>query len=195
MRFKTNDFILQPTYSYTHSQSPTKPVAVIPPMPTPAQPTATAPSTATSAGGGWERGTINSLRTSKPLGPRSSPRVGTSLSGRGDHDHDHPESPGERLHVEVEEMYRDEGEKGEEKHGERGGAPFRAPSSASVSTSFSASTHTSSSKSGKMKSGKMKSEGLRRAKGGKYMQLEEGGDDYERGREEGEEMGDVREER
>lgn len=87
-------------------------------------------------------------------------------------------------------MYRDEGEKGEEKHGERGGAPFRAPSSASVF-----STHTSSSKSGKMKSGKMKSEGLRRAKGGKYMQLEEGGDDYERGREEGEEMGDVREER
>lgn len=87
-------------------------------------------------------------------------------------------------------MYRDEGEKDEERHGERG-APFRAPSSASVSTSFSASTHTSSSKSGKMKSGKMKSEGLRRAKG-KYMQLEEGGDDSERGREE---MEEVREER
>lgn len=82
-------------------------------------------------------------------------------------------------------MYRDEGEKDEERHGERG-APFRAPSSASVSTSFSASTHTSSSKSGKMKS-----EGLRRAKG-KYMQLEEGGDDSERGREE---MEEVREER
>lgn len=85
-------------------------------------------------------------------------------------------------------MYRDEGEKDVETDAEEGA---RAPRSPCLSTSFSASTHTSSSKSGKMKSGKMKSEGLRRAKG-KYMQLEEGGDDSERGREE---MEEVREER
>lgn len=88
-------------------------------------------------------------------------------------------------------MYTDEGEDGAKTHL----APFRAPSSASViSASFSASTHTSSSKSGKRKS-----EGLRRRgvaqEGGKYMQLEEDGDGDgdgdgdEGGREESEEEG------
>lgn len=79
-------------------------------------------------------------------------------------------------------MDTDEGGEHEEKH-EGGGAhlaPFRAPSSASVSTSFSASTHTSS------KGGKRKSEVRRRGvaagkEAGKYMQLE--ADDYERGHE------------
>ncbi|KIR41215.1 hypothetical protein I313_02332 [Cryptococcus deuterogattii Ram5] len=202
LRVKTSDFMLQPTHSYTHSHSPTKPVTVVSTSPT--QPTATATSpchspslldyrpaapaadvaTATTIGAGSGKGTVKSLRTSKPLGPRSSPRVGTCLSGRtGDHDHlDHlgsayGESGHEGLRVEVEEMYTDEGE---ERQGEDGAkthlAPFRAPSSASViSASFSASTHTSSSKSGKRKS-----EGLRRRgvaqEGGKYMQLEEDAD-------------------
>lgn len=237
MRVKTNDFVLQPTHSYTplhsytqsHSQSPTKPVAVIstsPPMctsPTQPTPTATAtspphspsldyrPASTSAATDGSGKGTVKSLRTSKPLGPRSSPGVGTSLSGRGDHhhldrhdhdrhdldhpDHDHPESTGQSgqgLHVEV-EMYRDEGgkhdeeEHEEEEHEEDGGAhlaPFRAPSSASVSTSFSASTHTSSSKSGKRKSEALRRRGAAVGKeGGKYMQLE-GRDGDERGHEE-----------
>lgn len=98
-------------------------------------------------------------------------------------------------------MYTDEGEERQGEEGEDGAkthlAPFRAPSSASViSASFSASTHTSSSKSGKRKS-----EGLRRRgvaqEGGKYMQLEEDadgdgdGDGHgdEGGREESEEEG------
>lgn len=100
-------------------------------------------------------------------------------------------------------MYTDEGEERQGEEGEDGAkthlAPFRAPSSASViSASFSASTHTSSSKSGKRKS-----EGLRRRgvaqEGGKYMQLEEDadgdghgdghGDGDEGGREESEEEG------
>lgn len=96
-------------------------------------------------------------------------------------------------------MYTDEGEERQGEEGEDGAkthlAPFRAPSSASViSASFSASTHTSSSKSGKRKS-----EGLRRRgvaqEGGKYMQLEEDadgdghGDADEGGREESEEEG------
>lgn len=210
LRVKTNDFVLQPTHSYAHSYSPTKPVANSSPMSTsPTQLTATAtspphspsldyrPATTTAAtAGGSGRDTITSLRTSKPLGPRSSPRVGTSLSGRGDLDHldrphrpdrpDCPESAGvsgqkDGLRVEV-EMDTDEGGEHEEKH-EGGGAhlaPFRAPSSASVSTSFSASTHTSS------KGGKRKSEVRRRGvaagkEAGKYMQLE--ADDYERGHE------------
>lgn len=90
-------------------------------------------------------------------------------------------------------MYRDEGgkhdeeEHDEEEHEEDGGArlaPFRAPSSASVSTSFSASTHTSSSKSGKRKSEALRRHGAAAGKeGGKYMQLE-GGDGDERGHEE-----------
>lgn len=226
MRVKTNDSVLQPTHSYTplhsytqsHLQSPTKPVAVIstsPPMCTsPTQPTPTATATSpphspsldyrpastsaatAGAGDGSGKGTVKSLRTSKPLGPRSSPGVGTSLSGRGDRhdldhpDHDHPETTGQSgqgLHVEV-EMYRDEGGKhDEEEHEEDGGArlaPFRAPSSASVSTSFSASTHTSSSKSGKRKSEALRRRGAAAGKeGGKYMQLE-GGDGDERGHEE-----------
>lgn len=98
-------------------------------------------------------------------------------------------------------MYTDEGEERQGEEGEDGAkthlAPFRAPSAASViSASFSASTHTSSSKSGKRKS-----EGLRRRgvaqEGGKYMQLEEDadgdgdgdGDGDEGGREESEEEG------
>lgn len=212
LRIKTNDFVLQPTHSYAHSYSPTKPVANSSPMSTsPTQLTATATSPPHSpsldyrpaaTAGGSGRDTITSLRTSKPLGPRSSPWVGTSLSGRGDLDHldrpdcpDRPESAGDSgqkdgLRVEV-EMYTDEGGEHEEKH--EGGEPeekhegggahlaaFRAPSSASVSTSFSASTHASS------KGGKRKSEVRRRGvaagkEAGKYMQLE--ADDYERGHE------------
>ncbi|KIR81641.1 hypothetical protein I306_01267, partial [Cryptococcus gattii EJB2] len=137
LRIKTNDFVLQPTHSYAHSYSPTKPVANSSPMSTsPTQLTATATSPPDSpsldyrpaaTAGGSGRDTITSLRTSKPLGPRSSPRVGTSLSGRGDLDHldrpdcpDRPESAGESgqkdgLRVEV-EMYTDEGGEHEEKH-------------------------------------------------------------------------------
>lgn len=185
LRIKTNDpdhFVLRPTH-YTHS------------------PTATA------------TGTVKSLRTSKPLGPRSSPRVGISPSARiedqhvesGDKGFDQGDRADEEngLRVEVEEMYRDEGEEYRDENDENENddrqrlvpssnanaaqhlAPSRAPSSASVisSTSFSASTHhTSSSKAGKM--GRMKSsEVLRRRgvakEGGRYMQLEEGGDEGE----------------
>lgn len=159
LRVKTNDsFALRPT----HSHSPTASISSIPSSPLT-----------------YSTGTVKSLRTSKPLGPRSSPREG------GTHG----------LRVEVEEMYRDEAH-GEENGGDKDddrqrlvpsptadtdadahAAPSRAPSSASViSTSFSASTHhTSSSKVGRVKS----SEVLRRRgaakEGGKYMQLE-GGD-------------------
>ncbi|OWZ26626.1 hypothetical protein C354_06775 [Cryptococcus neoformans MW-RSA1955] len=202
LRVKTNDpdhFVLRPTH-YTHS------------------PTATA------------TGTVKSLRTSKPLGPRSSPRVGISPSARiedqhvesGDKGFDQGDRAGGEngLRVEVEEMYRDEGEEYRDENDENENddcqrlvpssnanaaqhlAPSRAPSSASVisSTSFSASTHhTSSSKAGKM--GRMKSsEVLRRRgvakEGGRYMQLEGGGDegedkfgDVEGGGDEGEDKG------